>query len=81
MFKYKFDNEKYLIKYKIRLCARDDLQQTKQNVYVATLTIKIFKALMIIVIAFNLNTRQYDAINVFVNNDIDEFTYCKSLEN
>ena len=25
VFKYKFDNKKYLIKYKIRLCARSDL--------------------------------------------------------
>ena len=27
-----------------------------------------------------MNIRQYDAINVFANNDIDEFTYCKSFD-
>ena len=80
MFKYKFNTEEYLIKYKARLCARRDLQQTDQNVYVVTLIIKIFRAFMIIVIAFNLNTRQYDAINAFVNSDIDELTYCKSFD-
>ena len=35
---------------------------------------------MIIVIVFNLNTRQYNAVNVFVNNNIDEFIYCKSSD-
>ena len=60
------------------MCARKNLQQTDQDVYIVTLIIKIFRALMIIVIAFNLNTRQYNAINVFVNSDIDELIYCKS---
>ena len=35
---------------------------------------------MIIVIVFELNTRQYDAINAFANNDIDEFIYYKSFD-
>ena len=80
MFKYKFDIGEYSIKYKIRLCARRDFQQTDQNIYIVTLIIKIFWAFMIIVIIFNLKTRQYDAVNVFVNNDINEFIYCKSLD-
>ena len=80
MFKYKFDIEEYLIKYKIRLCARKNLQQTNQNVYAVILIIRIFKTFMIIVIVFNLNTRQYNAINAFVNSDIDEFIYCKLFD-
>ena len=35
---------------------------------------------MIIVIVFNLNIRQYDAVNAFVNNNIDEYIYCKSSD-
>ena len=35
---------------------------------------------MIIITVFDLSTRQYDAINVFANNDIDELTYCKSFD-
>ena len=77
MFKYKFDNEGYLIKHKARLCARGDLQQTEQDVYAATLAIRIFRALIAIVTAFGLSTRQYDAVNAFANSDIDEPTYCK----
>ena len=80
VFKYKFDNEGYLVKHKIRLCARGDLQQTNQDVYAATLAIRIFRTLMAIVIAFNLNTRQYDAINAFANSNIDESIYCKTFE-
>ena len=80
MFKYKFDTENYLIKHKARLCAKENLQQTDQDVYVVTLAIKIFRALMTIVVVFDLKTRQYDAINVFVNSEIDEFIYCKSSD-
>ena len=78
MFKYKFDNEGYLLKHKARLCARGDLQQTSQDVYAATLAIRIFRALMAIVTAFGMSTRQYDAVNAFANSDIDESTFCKS---
>lgn len=77
VFKYKFDNEGYLVKHKARLCARGDLQQTDQDVYAATLALRIFRALMAIVTAFGLATRQYDAVNAFANSDIDEPTYCK----
>lgn len=77
VFKYKFDNEGYLIKHKARLCVRGDLQRTDQDVYAATLAIRIFRALMAIVAAFNLSTRQYDAVNAFANSDIDEPVYCK----
>ena len=80
MFKYKFDTENYLIKHKVRLCAKENLQQINQNVYVVTLIIKIFRALMIIVVVFDLKTRQYDAINVFVNSEINELIYCKSSD-
>ena len=35
---------------------------------------------MIMITIFDLNTRQYDAVNVFANNDIDDFIYCKSFD-
>ena len=78
VFKYKFDEKGYLVKHKARLCARGDLQQTEQDVYAATLAIRIFRALMAIVTAFGLWTRQYDAVNAFANSDIDEPTYCRT---
>ena len=57
IFKYKFDNEKYLIKHKIKLCVRENFQQIEQNVYVIILIIKIFRTLMIIITIFDLNIR------------------------
>ena len=78
MFKYKFDEKRFLTKYKTRLCAKNDLQKIQQNTYAAILTVCIFRVLMTLVNAFDLKTRQYDAINAFVNNEIDEFIYLKS---
>ena len=75
VFKYKFDAQGYLIKFKARLCARGDLQTTEQNTYAATLAIRIFRALMAIVAFFDLETRQYDAVNAFANPDLSEPTY------
>jgi hypothetical protein len=54
VFKYKFDIDDYLKKFKTRLCVRDDLQSTNQNIYAITLTAKTFRALMIISTVFDL---------------------------
>jgi hypothetical protein len=80
IFKYKFDENGFLIKYKARLVARGDMQHTNQDIYAVTLAARIFRALMILTAAFNLETRQFDAMNAFVNNFIDESTYCRSSE-
>jgi hypothetical protein len=80
MLKYKFDEEEYLVKYKTRLIARDDMQYIKQDTYAAILAARMFRILMIVVVAFDLETRQYDAINAFANNSIDETIYCKFSE-
>ena len=75
VFKYKFDNHGYLTKLKARLYARGDLQNTEQNIYAATLAIRIFRTIIAIVAYFNLKTRQYNAVNTFANSDINEATY------
>src|ERR1700726_3663337 len=67
VFKYKFDSDGYLTKFKARLCARGDLQPTIEDTYAATLAAQTFRAMMAIVAAFDLEMRQYDAINAFVN--------------
>ena len=77
VFRSKFDEDGFLLKYKTRLCARGDLQQTQQETYAVTLAARIFRALMGIVAAYNLETRQYDAVNAFANSPIDETVYCK----
>ena len=80
MFKYKFDEQKYFTKYKAKLCVRENLQHIEQNTFVVTLAIKIFKTFMTIIVAFDLKIRQYDAINAFINSEIDEFTYCYTFD-
>jgi hypothetical protein len=68
VFIYKFDLARFLIRYKTRLIVREDLKEvTTENVYVSTLTIKIFRCLIILTFAFDLQTRQFNVINVFLN--------------
>ncbi len=75
VFKYKFDTDGYLKKFKTRLCVRGDLQSTDQDTYAATLAAKTFRALMTISTAFDLKIWQYDAVSAFINSEIDEELY------
>lgn len=77
VFKYKLDDQGFLTKYKARLYARGDLQHTEQNTFATTLAARIFRTLITIVAAFDLKTRQYDAVNAFANSPINKPTYCK----
>ncbi len=55
VFKYKFDINDYLKKFKTRLCVKKNLQSIEQNTYAAMLAAKTFRVLMIISIAFDLD--------------------------
>ena len=80
IFIYKFDQKEYLTKYKAKLIVPDNLQHIEQDIYAVILTVRIFCVLMTIVIAFDLETRQFDVINVFVNSSINKIQYCRFLE-
>ena len=80
MFKYKFDTNGYLTKFKARICVRGDLQDTNQDTYAATLAYRTFRALMGIAAAFDLEIVQLDAINAFLNSEIDEEIYVEYPE-
>jgi hypothetical protein len=75
VFKYKFDIDDYLKKFKTRLCVKHDFQSIDQNTYATTFVVKTFRVLMIISTVFDLEIWQYDAINAFINNEIDEELY------
>ena len=78
VWSYKFDSQVFLIKFKSRLCVRGDLQlPTLQNTYAATLAMKIFRAMMALACAFNLESRQYDLVNAFCNAKLLSPIYCK----
>jgi hypothetical protein len=81
MFIYKNDSNDYLTKYKARIVIRSDLQNAdSQDVYAATLTSKVFRILMTLVIAFHLKTRQLNAINAFLNAHNDKFVFCQMFD-
>ncbi len=78
IFIYKNDSNDYLTKYKARIVMRNDLQNAdSQDVYAATLTSKVFRMLMTLMIAFHLKTRQLDVVNAFLNAHNDESIYCQ----
>src|SRR4051812_16423490 len=79
-FKYKPDDEGYLRKYKARVCVRGDLQATVEDTYAATLATRVFRALMAIAAYFNLEIRQYDAVNAFTNTPLKTPVYCYQPE-
>lgn len=69
---YKFDPDGFLQKYKARLVVRGDLEEVSaEDVYAATLAIKIFRCLVALIPAFDMKTRQFDAINAFLNAKAD----------
>lgn len=74
VYKYKFDNDGYLVKFKARLCVRGDLQVNTNDNYAATVAARTFRALMAITAAFDLEIYQLDAVNAFLNSNIDEET-------
>ena len=81
VFVYKFDKDGFLVKYKSRLCVRGDKQRlTLKDTYAATLTAKVFRAMMAITAAFDLETNQYDVQNAFPHCDLDEVVYYECPE-
>jgi len=72
VFKYNFDLDGYLNKFKVRLYVRGDLQTIEKDNYATTLAIRYFRALIVMAAAFNLEIVQLDALNAFLNSDIDE---------
>ncbi len=76
VFKYKFDTDGYLVKFKARMCVRGDLQSTEQDMDATTLVAKTFRALTAIAAAFDLEIWQYDAVNAFINSLLNDEIYC-----
>jgi hypothetical protein len=77
VFTYKEDADGYITKFKARLCVRGDLQLGvhKRDVYAITATFKTFRLIMALVAAFDLEVIHLDAVNAFVNADVDEEIY------
>jgi hypothetical protein len=78
VFKYKLDKHKNLQKYKARLVMCENQQAAGDlPTRATTLASTTFRTLMAITAHFNLETRQLDAINAFVNCDLDKIVYIR----
>ena len=51
-----------------------------KDTYIATLAAKVFRALAVVIAAFNLDVWQGNAVNAFVNSLINEIVYIKCLD-
>jgi hypothetical protein len=76
VYSYKFDKHGRLQKCKARLVVRGDQQSRgSSETYAATLAVRSFRVLMTIAARLDLELLQYDAVNAFVNADLDEDVY------
>ncbi|RMZ79296.1 hypothetical protein DV736_g6685, partial [Chaetothyriales sp. CBS 134916] len=76
VFKYKFDKQGYLHKFKARICVRGDLQPiSDKEIYAATLAAKSFRILMALAARWDLEIKQLDTVNAFPNSELDEEVY------
>lgn len=69
VFNYKTDNQGMVTKCRSRLVVRGDLQakSTIEDTYAATLASRSFRIMMAIIAKYDLETKQYDVVNAFVN--------------
>jgi hypothetical protein len=78
VFKYKLDKHKNLQKYKTRLVVCGNQQAAKDLLIRATtLASTTFYTLIAITARFDLETRQLDVINAFVNCDLNKIVYIR----
>jgi hypothetical protein len=78
VFSYKFDKDGYLYEYKTCLVVQEDLQEQDGDTYAATLAARLFRALMALACAFNLQARHYDVPNAFLNAHLDRTLYVRT---
>jgi hypothetical protein len=81
VFTYKTDADSYLIKTKARICVRGDLQTlSNEEKRAATLAARTGKLMFALTAAFDMDTRQMDAINAFLNSTLTEEVYTELPE-
>jgi hypothetical protein len=76
VFAYKFDAEGHVTKFKARLVVRGDLQPyTRTDTAAATLAARVFRLMMALAAAWDLEIMQFDVQNAFIQGLIDEEVY------
>jgi hypothetical protein len=79
VYVYKFDKHARLVKCKARIVVRGDQQSRSkmESTYAATLAARSFRTFMAIAARFDLELKQYDAVNAFVHASLDEEIYMR----
>lgn len=79
VYVYKFDKHGQFQKCKARLVVRGDQQRksTHEETYAATLAGRSFRTLMAVAARFDLELIQYDAVNAFVNAELDKNVFMR----
>ncbi|KAI2732946.1 hypothetical protein CBS147339_9998 [Penicillium roqueforti] len=78
VFTYKFDADGVLEKFKARICVRGDLQwMTTDEKRAATLAVKTARAIFALVAAFDLDMKQRDVVNAFLNSILQSEVYTR----
>jgi hypothetical protein len=79
VYTYKFDPNGYWIRCKARLVVRGDQQDHHYSgeTYAATLAIRSFRMIATLAAHYDLEMIQYDAVNAFVNAELDEPVYMR----
>ena len=84
VFDYKFNDNDFFLKHKSRIVICNDLQfSIFRKIYTNMLMMWVFHALATIICSFDLETRYWNAINIFLNSwlDSDEHIYIHMSEN
>ncbi|KAJ5314846.1 uncharacterized protein N7443_001730 [Penicillium atrosanguineum] len=81
VFAYKFDQDGYLLKLKARICVRGDLETiSSEEKRAATLAARTARMIFALVVAFDLDLRQRDAVTAFLNSKLNKETYTRMPE-
>jgi hypothetical protein len=69
VFKYKYNLNSYLIKYRLRIVIQGNLQEENSilSTYTATLAARSFRIFIAIIAYFDLKIKQFNVINAFAN--------------
>ena len=60
-----------MLKYKARLVVRGDLQPKQdKDIYTVTLVVRVFRFLIAVLVYFDLEAKQFNAINAFTNTKV-----------
>jgi hypothetical protein len=78
VFTYKFDENSYYTKAKARIVVRGDLQPvTEEENRAATLSARTLRLIIALIARYNLDTRQRDAVNAFLNAMLQDIIYTR----